>query len=284
MTATMAETRRGHAVWMGTVARAIWPWCLLFIIGKPLLELRHPPYEWPASFLRWAWAVTEDAALVLPFLIFAGGVALVRVLRPSRRLVRTAVIVGISAGAVSYALGAWVAPQVQSRFLAALDPESADLRRFQPRTPTGILENLRFVEANPPEEYTLSVGAPQRFPPNVLRWELHGPPAMAVFAVVNVLLGVLAATLTLDLSRRAQRNARLAIGVFGGIAFFACLAAASPVGPFLRDGTMRSGVISAWAPFVFPIAQAFVLVYLVRRRERHRPETRAAESSGRSPM
>ena len=268
MTTTMAETRRGYAAWMGTVARAMWPWCLLFIVGKPLLELRWPPYEWSVSSLRWLWGVAEDAALALPFLIFAGGVALVRVMGHSRRLLRTAVAVGISAGAASYALGAWVAPEVHSRFLTALDPETVDLRRFGPRTPPGIVENLRFVEANPPAEYTLSVSAPERFPPNVLRWELHGPPAMAVFAVVNVLLGVLAARLTLDLSRRAQRNGRLAIGVFGGIAFFACLAAASPVGPFLRDGTMRSGVFGAWAPLVFPIVQALVLVYLVRRRER----------------
>lgn len=282
--ATMAERHRGYAAWMGAVARAMWPWCLLFIVGKPLLELRQPPYEWSVSSLRWMWGVTEDAALALPFLIFAGGVALVRVLGHSRRLVRTAVTVGISAGALSYALGAWAVPEVHSRFLAALDPETVDLQRFGPRTPTGILQNLRFVEANPPEEYTLKVEASHRFPPNVLRWELHRPPAVAVFAVVNVLLGVLAATLTLDLSRRAQRNARLAIGVFGGIAFFACLAAASPVGPFLRDGTMRSGVLGAWAPLVFPLVQAGVLVYLVRRRDGRRPKTRTAVSFGRSPM
>lgn len=278
MTTTMAETRCGYATWMGAVARAMWPWCLLFIVGKPLLELRRPPYEWSVSSLRWLWGVAEDAALALPFLVFAGGVALVRVLRHSRRLARTAVAVGLSAGAVSYALGAWVAPEVHSRLLVALDAERADLRRFEPRTPTGIVENLRFVEATPPEEYTLSVGAPERFPPNVLRWELHGPPAMAVFAVVNVLLGVLVARLTLDLSRRAQRNARLAVGVFGGVAFFACLVAASPVEPFLHDGTMRSGVLGAWVPLVFPIVQGFVLVYLVRRRERHQPRKRAAES------
>jgi len=281
MSATMADTHRGYAAWTGAVGRAMWPWCLLFIVGKPLLELRRSPHEWSVSSLRWLWGVTEDAALALPFLIFAGGVALFRVLGHSRRLVGAAVAVGISAGAVSYALGAWAAPEVHIRLLAALDPESAGLRRFEPRTPTGILENLRFVEANPPEEYTLSVGAPHRFPPNVLRWELHGPPAMAVFAVVNVLLGVLVARLTLGLSRRAQRNARLAIGVFGGIAFFACLAAASPVAPYLRDGTMRSGVLAAWGPLVLPLVQAFVLVYLVRRRERRRHQTRAAWSLGR---
>ena len=277
----MADTLRGYAAWIGAVARAMLPWCLLFIVGKPLLELRRPPYEWSVSSLRWVWGVTEDAALALPFLVFAGGVALVRVLGDSRRLVRTAVVIGIAAGTVSYALGAWAAPEVHSRFLAALDAETVDLRRFGPRTPTGILENLRFVEATAPEEYTLNVSAPHRFPPNVLRWELHSPPAMAVFGVINVLLGVLAAKLTLDLSRRAQRNARLAIGVFGGIGFFACLAAASPVESFLRDGTMRSGILGAWAPLVFPLVQAFVLVYLVRRRARRRTRTRPAVPVGR---
>ena len=275
MTATMADARRGYAAWMGAIGRAMLPWCLLFIVGKPLLELRRPPYEWPVTSLRWLWGVTEDTALVLPFLLFAAGVALVRVLGDSHRLVRTAVAVGISVGAVAYALGAWVAPQVHDRFLATLEPETVDLRRFGPRTPTGVLDNLRFVEATPPEEYSLSVSAPHRFPPNVLRWELHGPPAMAVFGIINVLLGVLAAKLTVDLSRRAQRNSRLAMGVIGGIAFFGCLVVASPVGPFLRDGTMRSGILGAWGPLVFPLVEASVLLHLVRRREHRRPRPRS---------
>ena len=256
---------------MGAVARAMLPWFLLFIVGKPLLELRRPPYEWSVAFLRWLGGVTEDTALVLPFLLFAAGVALVRVLGDPHRLLRTAVGVGISAGAVAYALSAWVAPQVHDRLLATLEPEVVDLRRFGPRTPVGILKNLSFVEANPPAEYTLNVSAPHRFPPNVLRWELHGPPAMAVFGLINVLLGVLAARLTVDLNRRAQRNSRLAIGVIGGIAFFGCLVVASPVEPFLRDGTMRSGTLGAWGPLVFPLGQAFVLLHLVRRRGHRRP-------------
>ena len=100
------------------------------------------------------------------------------------------------------------------------------------------------------------------------------PAAMAVFGIINVLLGVLAARLTVDLNRRAQRNSRLAIGVIGGIAFFGCLVLASPVEPFLRDGTMRSGIIGAWGPLVFPLAEAFVLLHLVRRREHRRPKPR----------
>ena len=274
-TGAMPKTLTGYRTWMGAMGRAMLPWYLLFVVGMLLLDFGWPPHEWSATLLRWLWRVTEDTALVLPFLTFAAGVALVRVLWDPRRLIRTAVGVGISAGAVSYALGAWVAPEVHNRLLANLGVETTDIRRFGPRTPPGVLENLRFVEGNPPDEYTLSVSAPHRFPPNVLRWELHGPAAMAVFGVINVLLGVLAARLTVDLNRRAQRNSRLAIGVIGGIAFFGCLVLASPVEPFLRDGTMRSGILGAWGPLFFPLVEASVLLHLVRRREHRRPRPRS---------
>gem|GEM_PF-6589695 len=257
---------------MGAVGRAMLPWYLLFVVGMLLLDSRWPPHDGPGFFTRLFWRVTEDTALVLPFLLFGAGVALGSMQWHTRRLMHVALGVGISVSAVAYGLDAWAEPVVHDQVLASLEPEVVDLRRFGPRTPVGVLENLRFVEANPPAEYTLNVSAPDRFPPNVLRWELHGPPAMAVFGLINVLLGVLAARLTVDLNRRAQRNSRLAIGVIGGIAFFGCLVVASPVEPFLRDGTMRSGTLGAWGPLVFPLGQAFVLMHLVRRRGHRRPE------------
>ena len=89
---------------------------------------------------------------------------------------------------------------------------------------------------------------------------------MAVFGLVNVLLGTWSAALTVDLARGRRRNALLAIGVMGGMAFFACVVLASPIALFLRDGTMRSGVGAAWGPLLLPVVQAFLLMYLVRRR------------------
>ena len=66
--------------------------------------------------------------------------------------------------------------------------------------------------------------------------------------------------------RPHRRNARVAIGVLGGIAFFLCVMIASPIEPFRRDGTLRSGVLSAWAPLALPLTEALLLCYLIRRR------------------
>lgn len=264
-TARMADQQPGTTIWL-PVARAMLPWLVLFVVGKPLLSLGSPSSESSSSFLRWIWFTADDAAFILPFLLFAAGLALARKLGHSRQVVRAVIVVGISVSAVSYALGAWLAPELDDRYLASLGPETADIRQFGPRTPAGILRKIRFVEANPPEEYNLRVSTPYRHPPNVLFWELHTPVAMAVFGLLNVFLGVLSSELTVDLTRGRRRNARLAIGVIGGIAFFACYVLASPIEPFLRDGTMRSGVAAAWIPLVLPVAEALLLAYLVRAR------------------
>ena len=240
------------------------PWFLLLFVGT--LALSWPPFLGEATFLRWLWLFAEDAALVLPFLLFAGGVALARALGFSKRVLRAAVVVGISVVAVSYLLGSWVAPVLDDRYLASLGPETEDMRRFGPQTPVGITRNIRFVEANPPEEYSLRASSPHTLPPNVLRWELHAPLALAVFGVLNVFIGALAAELTVDRTRGSRRNARMAIGILGGIAFFACHILAGPVEPFLRDGTMRSGVTAAWLPLALPVVEILVLGHLVRGR------------------
>ena len=38
--------------------------------------------------------------------------------------------------------------------------EMEDTRRFDPRTPVGLVRNFRFVEANPPAEYSLRADTP----------------------------------------------------------------------------------------------------------------------------
>lgn len=240
------------------------PWLLLLVVGN--LILIWPPLEGEATLLGWMWMCTAHAAIVFPFLLFAAGVTLWRKLGYSRRVLRVAALVGISVVAVSYLLGSWLAPELNDRYLASLGTETEDMRRFGPRTPVGVLRNLRFVEANPPEEHSLRVSTPDRFPPNVLRWELHWPVALAVFGLFNVILGVLSAELTIDMGRGSRRNARIVIGVLGGIAFYACYVLAGPVEPFLRDGTMRSGVTAAWAALLLPAAECLILGCLVRRR------------------
>ena len=240
------------------------PWFLLLVVGK--LSLSWPPFLGEATLLRWVWLFADDTAFVLPFLLFAAGVALARALGYSRRVRRAGAVVGISVATASYLLGSWVAPVLDDRYLASLGAETEDMRRFGPQTPVGITRNIRFVEANPPGEYSLRASTPHRFPPNVLRWELHAPVALAVFGILNIFIGALAAELTIHLTRGSRRNARMAIGVVGGIAFFACHILAWPVEPFMRDGTMRSGVIGAWLPMGLPAAEILILSHLVRGR------------------
>jgi lipopolysaccharide export LptBFGC system permease protein LptF len=213
----------------------------------------------------WTWFVVAWIGFILPFAMFASGVALERLRAHSRHLARMALATGIAFGSLSYVLTTWVEPELHHAYLTTLAPATAERIRFGPQTPAGILRNLRFVEANPPEEYSTSVDAPHRRPPNVLRWVLHGPAAWAVFGLINLLLGMLAARVTVHLRRQSRRNARIAIGVLGGIAFFVCVGLASPIQPFLRDGTLRSGVLSAWIPLAFPLTEALLLCYLIRR-------------------
>lgn len=246
------------------VAGAMLPWLLLLIIGN--LFLIWPPLRGEATLLRWIWMFTFHTAFVLPFLLFAAGLALWRKLGYSRRVFRVGALVGVSVVLVSYLLGSWLAPELDDRSLARLGPEMEDTRRFGPQTPVGLARNLRFVEANPPAEYGLRADTPHLVPPNVLRWELHWPVAMAVFGLLNVILGVLSAELTVVLARGRRRTARVMIGVLGGMAFYACFVMAGPVEPFLRDGTMRSGVAAAWVPLLLPAAECIILGYLVRRR------------------
>ena len=247
-----------------TVAGAMLPWLLLLVVGN--LFLIWPPLEADATLLRWMWMFTDHTAFVLPFLLFAAGVALRRKLGYSRRVLRVGAAVGVLVVVVSYLLGSWLAPELDDRYLAGLGAEMEDTRRFGPQTPVGVARNLRFVEANPPAEYGLRASTPHLVPPNVLRWKLHWPVAMAVFGLLNVILGVLSAELTVVLARGRRRTARIMIGVLGGMAFYACFVMAGPVEPFLRDGTMRSGVAAAWVPLLLPAVEGLILGYLVRGR------------------
>ena len=251
--------------WIGAALRATAPWCLVAAGSLVLLQLT----VWrdgTDSVLWWLWSAVDRIALVLPFALFASGVALRRAVRNSARLLRTAVRVGIATSALSYVLAGWIEPAVHHRYLVSTGSETAARTQFGPQTPVGLLRNLRFIQEDPPGEYSLSVDTPGQHPPNVLRWRLHQPVAMGVFGLVNVLLGVLTAQLTADLRRRFRRNARVAIGVLGAIAFFASMGIASPIEPFLRDGTLRPGVPSAWAPLALPLTEALLLGYLIRRR------------------
>lgn len=240
-------------------------WCLLMAGSLLLLQLA----TWPNSAdsgLWWLWHTADRIGLAIPFAMFAGGVALSRVRPKSRRVVRAAIVAGMALSALSYSLTAWVQPMVHYRYLIGSESGTAARVEYGPQIPTRILRDLRNIEENPPYEYSLSVDAPNEHPPNVLRWILHRPAALAVFGLVNAFLGLLSAQSTTNLRRNARRNTRVGIGVVGGITLLVCVGIASPIEPFLRDGTLRSGVLSAWAPLALPTTQALLMYYLIRRR------------------
>ena len=242
------------------------PWCGLLLGAQAILLFLWPSGEYLVSLAWWAWWVANDLGFVLPFLLFAGGVRLGRAMGYSRRLLPTAVGFGLAVGAVSYYLAAWGAPELESRYWDTLGADTVEQRAFGAATPPGILRNLRAVEDNPPTEFSLRAGIPSQSPPNVLRWYLHLPVAMAVFGLINTLAGVLATLLTVNFSRGPRRNVLLALGVLGGLAFFGAVVLAGPIEPFLRDGTMRSGVLGAWIPLAIPLLLCTVLSGIAYKR------------------
>ena len=242
------------------------PWCVLFVAASPLLQFRWPPYAWSGSFLRWLWVSVHDLSTVFPFALFAAGVVVVRKLGHSGQGLRHALVVGLALGSFAYVLEAWADPIVGHQYGASLDRSTEGAWRFGADTPMGIMRNLDFVEANPPDQYSLRVGNPEQHPPNILRWRLHFPIVMGIFGLINVFLGLLAAELTLDLKRGVRRTALLAFGILGGIAFFAAVALSAPIQPFLDTGEFRPGVPAAWLPLSVPLAEGLLLVYLTRSR------------------
>lgn len=248
------------------------PWCALLLGVSTLLRFQWPSGDhssvpsWWVFPSWWVWSVVNDLSFILPFLLFAGGVRIARVMGYSRRLLPTAAAFGLAVAAFSCYLAAWGAPALEERYWETQGPEVVDLHPFGAATPSGILRNLRSVEASQPAEYSLSVSEQTRAPPNVLRWYLHLPVAMAVFGLINTLAGVLANQLTENFRRGARRNVLLALGGLGGLAFFGAVVLAGPTEPFLQDGAMRSGILGAWIPLVVPLLLCTVLFGLARKR------------------
>ena len=214
----------------------------------------------PRPWSAWHWLshVSGVAGLIIPFAAFAGGIALTRTQRPRNRL---AWVVGLLAAITAYTMSEFVSPLADH---AAVAPhgEVVESRPFGPRTPLGTLRQLSFVEANPPEVYTLGDSA--RTPPNRVRLLLHMPLALSAFALLNTLLGLLTAGLTSTLPPPSRRNARLAIGLASGLAYFTAIYFACHPD---RDWLNVSGVLAAWLPLVVPLVQVVAFTGVIRHRD-----------------
>lgn len=260
------SARPGFWVWIRAVSVAVLPWLALLVLLRPAATPEWPPYAWSGSLTRWASVVVGDIGLLLPFLLFAGGSALVRVGGLSRRVVRIAIGIGIAAAVLAYLCSAVFRPTLVHRSMTQQVENLEEVQPFGPYTPAGLVRNLRFVEQNPPQEFSLSTDQLRRRPPNVLVWELHRPIAVAVFGIINLFLGMLAAEATVGMRRPRQWNTRLALGVVGAIAFHSLMEMGSPIQSFLQGDPMKSGILAAWCPLALPVTQALLLGYLVWRR------------------
>jgi hypothetical protein len=199
-----------------------------------------------------------------PFTVFAGGVSIYR--RGMRwHGVYPGLATAIMVAGLSYVLLAVASPVLDYRLerAAATPAVVADGRPTGPRTPRAILSQRQHVLANPPDVYSFSVEEPFSQPPNLLTLELHLPLLLAVFSVLNTLLGVLTADLTNGLSPPVRRNLRWAVGLFCGVAFFVAMAAADS---WVRSSIEVSGIAGAWLPLAVPLLEAGLLLALIRRR------------------
>lgn len=216
----------------------------------------------PRPWSGWTWLgyVSAMLGLLLPFAAFAGGVA-IGGRNAAAGSIGIAALAGLVIGLAGYASSEVVSPLADYAALAD-EPDLADMRRFGPSTPAGKLRQLHFVEANPPGQYSL--GDLARTPPNRVRLLLHIPVAFVVFSVLNCMLGLYASRLTAPLRAASRRNGRLAIGLAGGLGFFAAAFLASHPN---RDWVAVSGVAAAWLPLTIPLVAAMVLGVMVRYRE-----------------
>ena len=235
----------------------VWTGALVCIV----VAFRVVAWSVPRPWSGWDWIsfVAGGAGLLLPFAAFAGGVGLHQV-RERRGVIGVAA--GLIVGATTYLVLAFISP-LADHAADAGQPDLVESRRFGASTPIGLLRNIRYTEANPPMEYSLSVDHPTRNPPNWLWKLLHLDMALAAVAMLNIFLGCAAAELTHGLSPPARRNARLAIGLVGALAYFAVLDVA---GSSERDWANVSGVLAAWGPMAVPIAEALLLATIIRRR------------------
>ena len=176
----------GFQKWLRTIAVAVLPWLALLVLVRPLATPEWPPFAWSGSLSRWVAGVIGDVGFFLPFLLFAGGSALVGVLGFSRRLVRIAVVGGFFAAALGYGCTAIFKPILAHRTLAERLPDIEEVQPFGPDTPAGLVRNLRFVEQNPPTEFSLSTDQTRNRPPETLVWALHRPIALAVFGTLSL--------------------------------------------------------------------------------------------------
>ncbi len=235
-------------VWAGgLVALALLYWMLT---GGPL--------EGSWSVWNTAYPLPAWTGLLLPFVAFAGGLAVYKSSSPRAVVLRVLPVIGLS-----YVLLAYASPMVEYQAQSAWGRDVAIEFPFGPGTPEGLRALRSAVQADPPATYSFSVDRPFDKPPNWLTYLIHSLMAIAGFAVLAALLGQQAGFLTSGLSPPARWNARWGLGLLSAVAFFLAEAVG---GEWVRLEPSNSGILGAWLPLVVPVVELALLAFLTRRQ------------------
>lgn len=261
---------RGRSV--GLVLGATARWCLGLAAVATGFQL------WTSASARIAgpWRLAEAAAssvgLLLPIAAFAGGLAAARLAVKAAERARVARIGGAVASVLAYLLLAYAAPVTEMRYDEAIGLATDARYPFGARTPGGLADMLHHVREHPPEQYGFSTDRPLEVPPNWIRYGIHLPAVLALFALVNTLLGVVVGELTAGLAPPRRRHTRWAVGLGVALGFFL---ASNVAGAWIRGSPERSVLATAWLPLLLPML-VLAAAYALRRRRRalHAPHRR----------
>lgn len=224
--------------------------------------LSTPPLSgtWPGT--AYLWGLPGTVGVLLPFTAFAGGLTLARVSLGTSR----SILFGAILALLAYMLLAYARPIANHRAAISRDEHGSSVDPLGPSTPGQLKTRRSAVRADPPDRYSFRVDRPLESPPNWLTYRIQSPFALAIFSILAALLGQQTGFLTSGLSPPARRNARWALGLVSGLAFFAAEAVG---GEWVRLALDNSGVAGAWLPMLVPLLEFALLAFVVRRHALH---------------
>lgn len=207
---------------------------------------------WKAGFIFAAWL-----GVLLPFAAFAGGLGAGR--RPD---LSALFLSAAGVAAISFILLGFIAPRLEYEVEREMGLDLASRYPTGPTTIGGLARLRGHVIFEPPASVSFSPERPFQIPANWYTYLIHSSIVLALFAILNAFIGALAAFLTSGLSPPGRRNARWAIGLASGAAFFMM---ESIGGDWVRASPTNSGVFGAWAPVLLPIFELVLLLLLLFR-------------------
>jgi hypothetical protein len=249
-------------------ARVVKWWVPLTLVTTLLVRASSGAPDEASALWWWAEVALNRLGLLLPFVMFAGGLEAARRGSSLKRTLLRAIPLVL----IGYALGAFAAPGARLR---QAESEGRDIEAYYPTgalTPPNLLRLREEVVARSPDAFSFSVDEPLRRPPNWLTYEAHQSAAVAVLGLLNLLLGVSVGRLTARLSPPVRRRRRWVVGLVGAVLFFAPIVVASV---WVRTSAENSGVVGAWLPLLVPL----LALSAASRRERSRADLHSGSAA-----